>query len=204
MGRVYTYADCALSHFAFPNSITYRDVHFLSAMTLAPYSTAYCRGRHGPLHSLAWDSLAPQVLHASTAHGDLLSFDTSPPHARRGQSHQQQQMYGGAAVEGNCALVKKLASRTGGKGGAEMRLYIRSSAFPQTGIVIVVIQTNLITSLFQFPKTTHHATHKVSRPFLSPPCLAGTCWLSPCVGTSSRTTPLDCATLPRPCRWSFI
>jgi len=94
-------------------------------MTLAPFSTAYCGGRHGPLRSLAWDSLAPQVLYASTAHGDLLTFDTSPPHARRGQPQkQQQQMYGGGAVEGNCALVKKLASRTGGKSREGMRFYV--------------------------------------------------------------------------------
>lgn len=93
----------------------HRDVHFLSAMTLEPFRTAYCLGRHGPLISLGWDSLSPQVLHASSAQGDLLSFDTSPPHARRGHPHQQQQMSGGAAVEGNCALLKKLASRTGGK-----------------------------------------------------------------------------------------
>lgn len=92
-----------------------RDVHFLSAMTLEPYRTAYCLGRHGPLISLAWDSFSPQVLHASSAQGDILSFDTSPPHARRGHPYQQQQpMYGGAAAEGNCALLKKLASRTGG------------------------------------------------------------------------------------------
>jgi len=53
------------------------------------------------------------------------------------------------------------------------------------------------------PTNTNHATQQVPRPSPSPLCPVGTCWRFPRVGTSSRTTPPDCATLPRPCRWSF-
>ncbi len=95
-----------------PRTHPHRDVHFLSAMTFEPMAANFCRGRHGPFRSLALDALTPHLLHASTVHGDLLTFDTTPQHPRR--PGQQQQFARGGVEEGHCALVHKVASRTEG------------------------------------------------------------------------------------------
>lgn len=58
-----------------PPSTCPSDVHFLGTFSMEPHP-ASCFGRHGVLRSLAFDVLAPGILHASTEAGDVLVFDT--------------------------------------------------------------------------------------------------------------------------------